>query len=248
MSLVAKLNELSTAMSIFGATLKSKINQYVTQAGSSENTTLFNGRTAGQIVSESQSDLENHLNDPNAHNPTPEVFDTLSKPTINTRLGAKVRGGVLPISKITVGGVCQIQYSTDGWSLITTDLSVILSGLGWVFPSVHTHQLFTTTPSLPATLSTISGDNDVYLQVELFTGALYFTITETPKAETNTCMWLGVISHDDLTVARETLLAVDVPTEMDDAPIMRIDTVRISTLARGNSIPVSDDTGTLMWT
>lgn len=252
MSLATKLTDLTNAMGAFGVALKSKILQHVPIAVKADNALKFANKTYAEIIQENEDDLETHVDNPLAHNLNVASFNTYTKTEILNRLGQKIKSGIIPISKASISSnTCVLSYSgvTSRWQISTSALFIVMCGISWSFPSTVNHTLHENSPFDYPDIANIEMTETLYLYAELFGGELYFTMSTTPKVETLTCMFLGSSLASDLDNGFGFVsTTTPFPTEMDDGPIIRIDTARISQTAKGNAIPVSDNTGSLMWT
>lgn len=244
MSLSTKYAALLTSMQNFATILNTKLQEAVPFVLRANNTQKLDGKTHAEFIDDVEEVLQEHLDDPAAHGDTADSFNTYTKAYVDGLMGSKIKQGILPISRAKVNDDCIIELNeiSGQWEMMTVDLIVVMSGLVWKYNGQKKHVLVMNSPVELPDFETITPGTDIYFYAELFAGMLYFSVSTTPKPETNSVMWVGTRNVDDI------LVASAFSSEMNVGGIFRIDAVRVSDISRGTAIPVSGENPTLLWT
>lgn len=221
-------SDFAAALTNFSTAVKTSVKRKVAQTAHADDAAALSGNSASTLVGIANSHTDQHANDKsNPHNTQAAALGTYTQAQINAKAAACLPSGILPVSAFGDAAGTAIPVTLDyanGQANFEAGIPCLIAGQ------------FFTLPSFSVPFGKTNATTYFYLQ--LTGGVPAIVSSTTPKSESNTTMYLGLIQTDASGATMQyTLGRVDA----------RLDTFRPSASAAGSAIAVSATGNSLAW-
>lgn len=217
---MSTITDLTAALNTATAAMVAKVKVKALDSFHADNATKVGGKTEIQLVVEAQAIVNAHAsNQANPHGTTAAQLNAYTVEQIDALVRTRMPRGLLPLARWGTFNTDQgdeavwFSFSNSPLSVSFAEAPSLLNGTDYLAPAMTIN---------------LAPNSKTYIYFALSAGVPTYIASTTALAETNTRMYIGSVSTNGVAV-----------TNIDVQPVIRLGLHRLSTTAKGASIPVS---------